>query len=284
MNDIVNFLNFISLRWTKLANSIHCLAIVICVLVLVNNISFAQKSKKPLSVSFSHQPFDSLLQHNVRGGEPYYQGFETPVFYRYCDSLATVQLDKLPKNEHSAFWLNAINSCVIRAILLRKGMRSLSNYPDFYTRDTFVIAGYKNSLQGLISKALSLNPHPFFVFGIFHGSKSAPPLLPRAFHPQSLESVLRSHIRTYLRSEDGAILDIRANVLSLPFVFERYAAVWGADTKKLLVFVRQFLQPEAEAYCAVHADSVIVHYSQDNPLLVYRQSPPKQGTIKPWDK
>ena len=272
------------LSWFKSVHSMRCFGVACFLLLLGTQLSLAQKVKKTVSISFSHQLFDSLLQHNVRGGEPYYQGFDTPTFYRYCDSLATVHLDKLHDNEKTVFWLNAINSCVIRAILLRKGMRSLANYPDFYTRDTFVIAGYRNSLSGLISKELSLHPHPYFVFGIFHGAKSDPPLVSRAFHPHNVESVLRAHIRTYLRSDDGAILDIRANVLSLPLIFKRYSELWGTDTKKLLVFVRQFLPPEAEAYCAVHGDSLIVQYSPDNPLLLYRQSSPKQGTIKPWDK
>lgn len=272
------------LSYHVFSRSIRWLSLYIIVMSLVSSTLYAQKTSKRTPVFFSHHTFDTLLQQNVRGGEPYFEGFDCAAFYRYCDDIASARLDSIPANEHMAFWLNAINSCVIRAVILRKGMRSLDNYPDFYTKDTFVIAGNRNCISGFISKALSLHPHPFFVFGIFHGSHSDPPLIARAFHPQSLESVLRAHLRSFLRSDHGALLDIRANTLTLPSIFQRYSSVWGTEKKKLLVFVRQYLQPEAEAYCAVHAETLVVTYAKDQPLLLYRQSPPKDPSIKPWEK
>jgi hypothetical protein len=62
--------------------------------------------------------FDELLDLYVRNGDVYYRAIrsERAKLDGYIGQLATVSIDKLPRNEQLAFWLNAYNALVLRTI------------------------------------------------------------------------------------------------------------------------------------------------------------------------
>ncbi len=240
------------------------------------------KQKTIRTYTFSHGVFDSLLQLNVKNGEPFYEGFDVAGFRTYCDSLALRPYNTIPLKERSSFWLNAINSCVIRAVLLRQGMRSVANFPDFYIKDTFSICGIKKNIRGFIDTAISLFPDPMFPFGMFHATKSFPPLHNRAYHYSTIGTKLKMQARKFLRSEYGAVLDMRANVLSISPFFNYYGNYRINDEKKILMFIRQFLTEESKNFCIINADVLKHSILPENLLLLHRNSAPKVLKIKQY--
>lgn len=240
------------------------------------------KQKTIRTYTFSHAAFDTLLQLNVKNGEPYYDGFDDASFHSYCDSLSLRPYNTIPAKERSAFWLNAVNSCIIRAVLLRHGMRSVANFSDFYTKDTFSICGIQKNIRGFIDTAIILNSDPLFSFGIFLGTKSFPGLLNRAYHYATINTKLKMQARKFLRSEYGAVLDIRANVLSISPFFNYYSGYWNNEEKKKLLFIRQFLTEESKNFCIVNAESLKLSILPENMLLLYRNSASKMLKIRQY--
>lgn len=240
------------------------------------------KQKTIRTYTFSHAPFDSILQLNVKNGEPFYEGFDVVSFRTYCDSLSLRPYNTIPIKERSSFWLNAINSCVIRAVLLRQGMRSVDNFPDFYIKDTFSICGIRKNIRGFIDTAISLFPDPMFPFGIFQGTKSYPPLNNRAYHYSTIGTKLKMQARKFLRSEHGAVLDMRANVLSISPFFNYYINYRTDGEKKTLVFLRQFLTEESKNFCIINAEVLELSVLPENMLLLHRSSPPNVLKIKQY--
>lgn len=241
-----------------------------------------KKAKKSPTYTFSHAVFDSLLQLNVRNGEPYYEGFDVPAFYTYCDSLSKRPYLTIPEKEQASFWLNAINSCVIRSVLMRLGMRSISNYPDFYTKDTFTICGIRKCIENFIDTFSILVPEPIHLFGVFKGGKSYPSLMNRAFHFATLRNALKTQARKFVRSEFGSVLDIRAKVLGISVFFQRFNRYGYNDALKMIRFIRQFLSEDAESFCIVEESTLKLNYLPENSTLIFRTSPTKVLKIKAY--
>lgn len=258
-------------------------------MLLYFSVAVAQKQRKHKSsqihtYSFSHKVYDSLLQVNVRNGEPYYKGFDTPVFYVYCDSLAKRAIVSIPKNERESFWLNAVNTCVIRAVLSRLGMRSLANYPDFFTKDTFVICGIKKNIKGFIDTLFTIHPNPMLCFGIHNGTAGFPSLYNRAFTKKNCYNSLKSKARSFIRSDNGILLDMRAKVLSVSTFFRDFAFLWRNDIKKCIENVRQFMLPDTENYCTVNAETLTINYLPEQPVLISRKTAPNLLKIKEYQE
>src|SRR5919198_1383110 len=85
--------------------------------------------------------FDTILDLNVRDGLVYYRALKADRgrLDGYVNSLASTNVDRLPKEEQLAFWLNAYNAVVLRTVIDHYPIQGRS--PDYPARSVRQIPG-----------------------------------------------------------------------------------------------------------------------------------------------
>jgi hypothetical protein len=234
---------------------------------------------------FSHAVFDSLLQLNVSGGKVFYAGFDVPAFAAYRERLAAARPGTWSRDEQLAFWLNAYNASVIAIVLRHPGVRLMSNADGFFDRDSVSVAGRVLTLNGMEHEVIRpLFREPLVCFGIVYPAVSSPKLPNRAFRAATVRKVLRQQARTFIRSEEGAVLDVGSNVLMLSRLFEWYREEFEAGGRSLLDFVVQHVRETEAAYIAIHRKDITIKFLPYDWRLNGRNADPDKENIKPYRK
>jgi len=233
---------------------------------------------------FSHAVFDSLLQLHVGGGKVYYDGFNTQAFEQYRRALASAHPVSWSREEQMAFWLNAYNACAIAAVLARPGMRVISNADGFFDRDSFALAGAFYTLDRLMDERLRPFGDPAVHFGSACGAAGAPRLHNRAYRAATVKKTLRDNARRYMRGEQGAVLDVGANVLMLPELFSRYRTDFERGGKTLLNAVVPYVRETEAAYIAVHRHDITIRFLPFDWRLAARTGETGKEAAKPYNK
>jgi hypothetical protein len=79
----------------------------------------APSAQQTLAEAARRKTFDQLLDVNVRNGDVYYRALKADRgrLDGYVNVLATTAVDKLPREEQLAFWLNAYNAIVLKTVV-----------------------------------------------------------------------------------------------------------------------------------------------------------------------
>jgi Protein of unknown function, DUF547 len=88
-------------------------------LVAVSIIVPAPRAQTPASVTGPAHSLDQLLDLYVRGGDVYYRALKSDrgKLDGFISGIASVEVDKLPRAEQIAFWLNAYDAFVLRTVI-----------------------------------------------------------------------------------------------------------------------------------------------------------------------
>lgn len=259
--------------------------IVFCSVLAFFGLYTTARSADEPAEHFSHAVFDSLLQLNVSGGRVFYEGFDIPAFAAYRERLAAAQPGVWSRDEQLAFWLNAWNASVIAIVLRYPGVRVVSNAEGFFDRDSVQVAGRMLTLDAMEKDIIRpLFRDPLVYFGMMRPAVSSPRLPNRAFRVATVRRILRQQARSFLRSEEGAVLDVGSNVLMLSRIFEWCRDDFETDGRTLLDFVVQYVRDTEAAYIAVHRKELTVRFLPYDWRLNGRNADPGKESVKPYRK
>lgn len=178
-----------------------------------------------------HAAFHTLLQRHVRDGRVDYLRWredDAAALTAYLDRLAKVEVERMPRAEQLAFYINLYNATMIDVILRRIDAN--------YSTAAAEWAVFDEPLVRLGAQKLSLNhlEHEIvrktFEDARIHvalvcGAVSCPPLLARTYKGDDLDAVLEANMRTFINS--GVRNVIEGEVLRLSQLFNWYAEDFG---------------------------------------------------------
>ena len=172
--------------------------------------------------------YDETLDTYVRDGLVYYRALkaERVRFDAYVASLASVDADKLPRDEQIAFWLNAYNAIVLATVIDHYPIQkhsaqypqpSIRQIPGAFERLTHHVGGKTLTLDQIEQTVLSGYHDPRLFFAIARGSVGGGRLRSEAFAPARLEAQL-TDVQNECSSRPGCVqVDRSANtVLASP--------------------------------------------------------------------
>ena len=144
---------------------------------------------------------DQLLDLYVRGGDVYYRAIksERAKLDSYVNQLATASVDKAPREEQIAFWLNAYDALVLRTITdhypiqgksAEYPAKSIRQIPGAFERLTHRVAGRTLTLDQIEQTILSSYHDPRLYFAIGRGAVGSGRLRSEAFTAARLEEQL----------------------------------------------------------------------------------------------
>lgn len=144
---------------------------------------------------------DQLLDLYVRGGDVYYRAIksERAKLDSYVNQLATASVDKAPREEQIAFWLNAYNALVLRTVIDHYPIqgrsseypaKSIRQIPGAFERLTHRVGGRTLTLDQIEQTVLSGFHDPRVYFALGRGAVGSGRLRSEAFTGTRLEEQL----------------------------------------------------------------------------------------------
>jgi Protein of unknown function, DUF547 len=145
--------------------------------------------------------FDQILDLYVRNGDVYYRAIksERAKLDSYVNQIAAAPVDKLPREEQIAFWLNAYNALVLRTVADHYPIqghspaypaKSIRQIPGAFERLPHRVAGRTLTLDQIEQTVLSAFHDPRVYFALGRGAVGSGRLRSEAFTPARLEEQL----------------------------------------------------------------------------------------------
>jgi hypothetical protein len=157
-------------------------------------------------------PLDFVLDTYVRGGEVYYRALKSDRgrLDTYVKQLANTDVDKLPRNEQIAFWLNAYNASVLHAVASHYPPRenSIRKVPGIFDKRVHRLAGRSVTLDEIENTVLPEFRDPRLYFALGRGAIGSGRLRSEAYTAARLEDQLANQTREFLSRQNHVHVDV----------------------------------------------------------------------------
>src|SRR4051795_7659398 len=145
---------------------------------------------------------DQVLDLYVRGGDVYYRALKSDrgKLDGFVNQLATAAMDKRPREDQIAFWLNAYNALVLRTVIdhypiagrsAEYPAKSIRQIPGAFERLQHRAGGRTLTLDQIEKDVLGGFHDPRLYFAIGRGATGSGRLRSEAFAPARLEEQLK---------------------------------------------------------------------------------------------
>ena len=154
------------------------------------NLTLASENQQQGSDNFFQQA-NTFFSTYVSNGEVNYKGIKANS--AKLDEIAKIAsvlvIDKSDEESYKAFWINAYNITVIKSIVENYPIKSPLDKAGFFDKKKHTIAKQAITLNDIENKILRAQFNdPRFHFVLVCGAISCPPLIPRAYMPNTLNA------------------------------------------------------------------------------------------------
>ena len=194
--------------------------------------------------AFDHSPYQSLLTSHVKHGRVSYAGIRGDRAARtrlngYVASLGRASIAKLGREAQLAFFLNAYNALVIKAVVDRMPLSSVMKVKGFFKRFKHRVAGRDVTLDQLENSIIRPRfKEPRIHFALVCAAKSCPPLSSRAFSARSLERHLDGLARAFINGPHG--VQVKGGKATISKLFQWYEGDFKAAAGSLGKYLARY--------------------------------------------
>jgi hypothetical protein len=197
--------------------------------------------------AFDHSKFNGLLAKYVKRGQVDYSGIKAAAkaeLDQYVGAIAKANVSGLSKNARLAFYLNAYNAIVIKAIVDRLPLASVMKVPGFFKKAQYRVAGKAVTLDQLENKIIRPQFQDARIhFALVCGARSCPPLGSRAFSAGKVDADLN---RLTQRFVAGRGVKVDGDQIKISKLFQWYAVDFEKAAGSVGKFLAQYREAEAE--------------------------------------
>jgi hypothetical protein len=199
-------------------------------LVAISIIVPAPRAQTPSSVAGPARALDQLLDLYVRGGDVYYRALKSDrgKLDGYINGIANVEVDKLPRAEQIAFWLNAYDAFVLRTVVDHYPIqgkaaaypaKSIRQVPGAFETVKHQAAGRAVTLDQIEQTILAEFHDPRVYFAIGRGAVGSGRLRSEAFVADRLEQQLADAAAECTSRAQCSQIDRAAGKVSVSSIF-----------------------------------------------------------------
>ena len=201
------------------------------------------------ALGFDHKPLDAILRAHVRGGRVDYAGIkarDADKLAAYVKAVGSASVSGMSKNAKLAFYLNAYNALVIKAVVDRwPGITSVMKVPGFFKSKRYKVAGRTVTLDQLENKVIRPTfKEPRIHFALVCAARSCPPLPSRAFSASGLDKTLDRLARSFINSSRG--VQVSGDTIRVSRLFEWYAGDFVAAAGSVGKFLARYHKTHAD--------------------------------------
>src|SRR5215831_16238944 len=212
------------------------IVLVACVFVA------APRAQEPSSDAARRKSFDQILDLYVRNGDVYYRALKSDraKLDGFLGQIATASVDKRPREEQVAFWLNAYNALVLRTVIDHYPIaarsadypqKSIRQIPGAFERTAHRVAGRSVTLDQIEKEVLPTFHDPRVYFALGRGAVGSGRLRSEAFVPGSLEEQLLDVAAECVTRNQCAQLDRESGKMTVSSIFswheKEFSDVYG---------------------------------------------------------
>ncbi len=210
-----------------------------CALLL----AVASSTTTSLAVAKEEQPggpqdYDAILKKYVKGDYFDYAGLkknkkDSQRFEAFLAWQAKANVANMPREEQIAFYINAYNSCCIKAILDHYPVHTPKDVDGFFDKLKFEVAGEKLTISEieydrLIANYKDMRAH----FAVVCADRGCLPLKPGAYTGKTLDSDLEAAAKKFVQDERQFKVDRDAGDVHISKIFEWYGPKFLKDPKR----------------------------------------------------
>ena len=179
-----------------------------------------------------HKPLHQILSTRVKGGRVDYAGIRNHAATRarlnsYVAAVGQAKVGGMGRKARLAFYLNAYNALVLKAVVDRWPLANVTKVPGFFKRLRHKVAGRLVTLDQLENKIIRPQfKEPRIHFALVCAARSCPPLASAAFGAANLEPMLERLARSFINSHRG--VQVRGGAVKVSKLFNWYAADFAA--------------------------------------------------------
>lgn len=202
----------------------HLVPLVVVLAVLIMPPAGAQAP----SPGGLHRPLDEMLDLYVRDGLVYYRALKSErrrldAYVASLERTTSAELERWPRNEQIAFWLNTYNAHVLRTVIDRYPIRgksseyprnSIRQIPGAFERAAHRAGGRSLTLDQMEVEVLGAFGDPRLVLALGRGSVGGGRLRSEAFTADRLESQLQQVAAEVPRRHELLRIDTSAGTVS----------------------------------------------------------------------
>jgi len=190
----------------------------------------APHAQESLADAARRKSFDQILDLYVRSGDVYYRALKSDraKLDGYVNLLSTTTVDKRPREEQIAFWLNAYNALVLRTVVDHYPIaghsadypaKSIRQIPGAFERTPHRVAGRSLTLDQIEKEVLPEFHDPRAYFALGRGAVGSGRLRSEAFVPARLEEQLAEVAAECVTRAQCAQLDGNAGKIAVSPIF-----------------------------------------------------------------
>lgn len=196
---------------------------------LVGCAFFVQANAQDISSFFSKT--DAFLKKNVSNGKVDYQVIKNDPtsLDDILDIASKIDVAKENENSAKAFWINAYNLTLIKAIVNKYPVKSPLDIAGLFDKGTYLVAGKKITLNDIENKMIRAKYNDARVhFVLVCGATGCPPIINAAYLPDTLEEQLNK--QTKLALNNSNFIKVNTKKVELSQIFEWYKDDFGKNT------------------------------------------------------
>jgi len=188
--------------------------------------------------SGSPSDFDYILKKYVEGdyfqyGKLLKNEDDLARFNRFMQWQANADVKKMPRAAQIAFYINAYNSCCIKAILDNYPVHTPKDVEGFFDKLKFEVAGEKLTVSEieydrLIADYKDMRAH----FAVVCADRGCLPLKPSAYTGKSLEEDLEAAAKKFVSDTKHFKVDKDKREVQISKIFEWYGPKFLKDPKR----------------------------------------------------
>lgn len=201
---------------------------------------------------FDHSAWSAILQRHVDDdGRVAYRDLATndaAALDAYLAVLATADPASWPRDEQLAFWLNAYNAVIFRAVLDGHSAESLFGRYRMFWRYRRVVAGEERTPDDIENRIVRPMGESRIHFALVCASASCPKLMRRAWQAATLDADLDEQTRRFVNDPVRNRIVPTARGAELSAIFDWYDEDFGGSDDALRAYVARVADEPARSY------------------------------------
>lgn len=212
------------------------------IIVLICFVSFANVSSQDISSFF--EKADVFFEENVVDGKVAYKKIQaSPDQLNELLQLASkITIQKSESNQYRAFWINTYNLLVIQSVVVEYPIKSPLDISGFFDKKKHVVSGKQITLNTIENKLLRVqfNNDPRFHFVLVCAGLGCPPIINKAYFPETLEKQLNTQTKLALNNSGFIKVNAKKKKVQFSQIFEWYKSDFITESKSLIDFVNTY--------------------------------------------
>ncbi|MDT0556297.1 DUF547 domain-containing protein [Patiriisocius hiemis] len=227
-------------------------------LLLISIITFSVTNSSAQNLAQFFDEADAIFSKYVSNGKVDYAS----LFKNEAELASVLDLAKNSKVSTSnaatyqAFWINAYNLSVIKGIIDNYPIKSPLDKKGFFDKTTYNLGGTTITLNDIENKKLRAKfDDARFHFVLVCGAKGCPPLIAKAYRPETLNKQLEAQTKKALTNNE--FVKISNGKVALSEIFKWYKEDFVKKGQNEVDFLNKFRNEK------VSPDAKVTYYTYD---------------------